>query len=85
MIRADVQPALPRFRCLNGASVARCPHLILAAAHHRDNGTCRCDDPTHSMGEDGYRWDARQRRWLSPDGMGSAAGRRRRWWWRRRR
>jgi len=73
MIRADVQPALPRFRCLNGASVARCPHLI------------RCDDPTHSMGEDSYRWDAQQRRWPSPDAMGSASGRRRRWWWRRRR
>lgn len=80
MIRADVQPASPRFRRLKAASVARCPHLIFSVEHDRDNGTCRCDDPNSPMGEDGYRWDARERRWLSPDAERSAGGRRRRWW-----
>jgi hypothetical protein len=44
--------------------VLACPAFILASAHYREDGRCRCDDPTHDeMGEWGYRWNAEAGRW----------------------
>lgn len=35
----------------------RCPHAIIVPSHYRDDGSCRCDDPTHTeMEEWGYSW-----------------------------
>jgi hypothetical protein len=34
-----------------------CPHTILMAEHYRPDGSCRCNDPEHTiMREWGYRW-----------------------------
>lgn len=39
------------------AKLLACPHVILVAKHYREDGTCRCDDRTHTqMKEWGYRW-----------------------------
>lgn len=47
------------------SSVAACPHLILDAGHYREDGTCRCDDPTTPLNRWGYAWDGS--RWRAPD------------------
>lgn len=77
MIRVDLQPPLPGFTLVNPA---RCPHVIFSPEHYRADGRCRCDDPHHRMDRWGYRWDIRQRRWISPGDTGTTVGRRRRWW-----
>lgn len=51
--------ALVRF-----SSVAACPHLIMDASHYREDGICRCDDPTHPMNQWGFLWDGS--RWQAP-------------------
>jgi len=51
-------------RMIRQADIQRCPHLIMAPEHYRENGTCRCDDRWHSeMREWGYRW--RKGRWAA--------------------
>ena len=49
------------------SAIANCPHLIFAAGHYRPDGTCRCDDPDHTvMAADGYTWNAQSHRWAAP-------------------
>lgn len=44
-------------RTLSKATILECPHLILVPEHYREDGTCRCTDPTHTeMAEWGYAW-----------------------------
>jgi len=46
------------------SSVAKCPYLILEAQHYRADGSCRCDDPLHTvMLEWEYSWDEATARW----------------------
>ena len=41
-----------------------CPHLILVAEHYREDNSCRCDDPTHTiMAEWEYTWHVETNRW----------------------
>ncbi len=47
------------------SSLASCRHLIMDAAHYRDDGSCRCDDPDHEMNKWGYIWDGS--RWCTPE------------------
>ena len=37
---------LVNVRIIKQADIAECPHLIMVPNHYRDNGTCKCDDPT---------------------------------------
>mgnify|MGYP000906895109 FL=1 len=40
------------------ADIRRCPHVIFNPTHYRADGTCRCNDPTHTeMKTWGYKWD----------------------------
>jgi hypothetical protein len=39
------------------SDMLKCPHAIMMAEHYREDGTCRCNDPTALvMREWGYRW-----------------------------
>lgn len=52
-------PALPK------SQVRACPHVIFLPDHYREDGSCRCDDPTHiEMKEWGYTWDAKAKEWV---------------------
>ena len=49
------------------SAIANCPHLIFDAGHYRTDGTCRCDEPDHTvMAAAGYIWEAQSRRWAAP-------------------
>lgn len=87
MIRADMQPGMPGLYRMKAAWVTRCPHLILAPEHYRPNGSCRCNDPSHPMGEWGYQCDDREHRWLAAEEAEQRRRRRTRSWrdWFRRR
>lgn len=51
-------------RTLKQSHLLACPHVIIAAEHYREDGTCRCDDPTHTqMAEWQYTWNEDTRRW----------------------
>lgn len=44
-------------REIDQQTILKCPHAILVQEHYREDGTCRCDDPSHTeMREWGYRW-----------------------------
>lgn len=44
-------------RMIKQSDIAACPWSILVPSHYRDDGSCRCDDPTHTeMLEWGYVW-----------------------------
>ena len=44
-------------RVLRKGTILACSHLILDPSHYREDGTCRCDDPTHTeMAEWEYEW-----------------------------
>ena len=44
-------------RQIKQSDVLKCPHVILMAEHYREDGSCRCDDPSHTeMTEWGYHW-----------------------------
>ena len=47
--------------------IRACPHFIMVPEHYRADGSCRCDDPTHTVMADWeYTWDGSQ--WVSsPD------------------
>lgn len=52
-------------RIIKQSNLLRCPHVIFAIEHYRDDGTCKCDDPKETiMSEWGYRWDDKQRLWV---------------------
>lgn len=51
-------------RLIRQSDMLKCPYAIMMPAHYRDDGTCRCDDQSHTeMREWGYRWSVRQGRW----------------------
>ena len=51
-------------RLLSQSSIRKCAYAILLPSHYRDDGTCRCNDPTHTeMKSWGYRWEPRVGRW----------------------
>jgi hypothetical protein len=53
----DLDGKVTHVRTIPQASIAACPHYIMAPEHYRDDNTCRCDDPTHTeMKEWGYNW-----------------------------
>lgn len=42
---------------LKHADIARCTFKIMVPEHYRSDGSCRCDDPTHTeMVDWGYEW-----------------------------
>lgn len=44
-------------RTLRQSAVGRCRHFILDPQHYREDESCRCDDPTHTiMAEWGYEF-----------------------------
>jgi hypothetical protein len=46
--------------------IRACPHLIMVPEHYRVDGTCRCDDPTHTeMADWEYKWNGVQ--WVGTD------------------
>ena len=55
-------------RFISSESIKACPWFILMPEHYRDNGKCRCDDPTHTeMEEWGYTWNDFEGRWDGHD------------------
>jgi hypothetical protein len=51
-------------KTINQSDMLKCPHVIMVAEHYRDDGTCRCNDPTHiEMAEWGYKWNGHL--WIS--------------------
>lgn len=47
--------------------IAKCPHVIFATEHYRDDGTCKCNDPeAKEMAEWGYEWSDATKQWESP-------------------
>lgn len=44
-------------RYMRQSDMLRCLHYIIATEHYHDDGTCRCNDPSHTeMEEWGYVW-----------------------------
>ncbi len=51
---------------MDHSMIAACPHFILVPSHYRADGSCRCDDATHSeMKEWGYTWNDTDGRWTA--------------------
>ncbi len=49
---------------MSQADISACPYVIFTPQHYRADGTCRCDDPTHSeMKKWGYSWNDADGRW----------------------
>lgn len=38
--------SLSNLRVIKQADILRCPQVILLADHYREDGSCRCDEPT---------------------------------------
>lgn len=52
-------------RIIRQSDLLACPHCILVPKHYRQDGSCRCNDPSHAeMAGWGYRWDKARKRWL---------------------
>ncbi len=50
---------------MNHSMIVGCPHLILVPEHYRADGTCRCNDATHTeMREWEYVWSDSESRWI---------------------
>lgn len=48
------------------AQIRACPHFIIDPSHYRPDGSCRCDDPEHTvMRPWGYRWREDLGRWAA--------------------
>lgn len=63
-------------KTISMADIRRCPNFILAPIHYRDDGTCRCDDQTHTeMHGWGYAWAPSLGRWATADSWGAPYGR----------
>lgn len=44
-------------REIKRSDILKCPNCILVADHYREDGTCKCDDPSEAvMREWGYAW-----------------------------
>ncbi len=51
---------------ISTASIRACTHFIFDPEHYRKDGTCRCNDSSHTeMGEWGYKWNGEK--WISPE------------------
>ena len=51
-------------REIDQSDIQRCPHVILMEEHYRNDGSCRCNDKTHTvMLQWGYVWDDGQ--WIN--------------------
>ncbi len=51
---------------MSSEMIQGCAHLILVPSHYRSDGSCRCDDATHSeMKEWGYTWNDTDGRWTA--------------------
>jgi len=49
---------------INQSDIQKCPHCIFMAEHYRDDGSCKCDDPSDPfMKEWGYTWDEKNHQW----------------------
>ena len=47
-------------RILRQSDLLACPYVIMMPEHYRQDGRCRCDDPSHvEMSEWGYTWDGK--------------------------
>ena len=45
----------------------KCPHFIMLWEHYRADGTCKCNDPDHTvMLAWGYVWDVPTEQWVAP-------------------
>ena len=33
-------------KVIKQSDISACPHVIMVPSHYRDNGSCKCDDPT---------------------------------------
>lgn len=45
-------------RTLSQAAIKACPHFIMMPEHYRADGTCRCNDPEHTIMEEWeYTWN----------------------------
>jgi hypothetical protein len=55
---------LSNVRYLRREDILACPWVIMASEHYREDGTCKCDDPTaKEMREWGYVWNTQTKRW----------------------
>jgi hypothetical protein len=54
-------------RIIKMESIRACPHYIMTMEHYRADGSCRCNDQSHTEMEGwGYEWV--NGRWESPPG-----------------
>lgn len=50
-------------RLIKQSSIAACPHFIVVAEHYREDGSCKCNDPSdENMKTWGYNWNGE--RWV---------------------
>jgi hypothetical protein len=50
--------SMSNVRMIKQSDITKCPHIIMMQEHFRDDGTCRCDDISHTeMKEWGYEWN----------------------------
>jgi hypothetical protein len=55
-----------KIRELRVTDIQACPHVILVPEHYREDGSCRCNDPTMvSMKNWGYKWNSETNMWES--------------------
>lgn len=51
-------------RLIRRADIAACLFVILMPEHYRQDGSCKCDDPSDTdMASWGYSWDPDTKRW----------------------
>jgi hypothetical protein len=61
---AKGNPVETDIREINQSDMMKCPHFIMTPEHYRSDGTCRCDDITHTeMAKWGYQWNSIRRQW----------------------
>lgn len=49
---------------IKNSDIRACPHFIMVPEHYRPDGSCRCNEPQHTVMRDwGYTWDAKKGRW----------------------
>jgi hypothetical protein len=54
-----------KVRIIKRSDIAKCPYQIFVASHYREDGMCRCNDPTDKdMETAGYIWKDGSWQWL---------------------
>jgi aminoglycoside N3'-acetyltransferase len=62
LIVVDGKPVETEVREINPRC---CPHFILVADHYSEDGSCRCNDVTHTeMRGWGYKWSVKRSQWI---------------------